>query len=264
MRLYDVIRNAFILTGTHFGPMIVNRLDYGFNESDNTFSGVGADLLEHNEYRRPEIDECFEIIKDRYKRFGRGVMVLDIGANIGTYTLGWAHRMHKWGCILAIEAQERIFYALAGNVALNNCFNVQAMHAVVKETSGIMTIPEIDLCSGPANFGGLSLTDADKSYDVIGKVRVPSIAIDDLKLQRLDFMKIDVQGMELEVLRGAKETIAKCNPVIVIEANFSSDEFCYTIPGYSCRKFGCIDYLMEPLEDEPVIEQPLSAKESIV
>src|SRR5258706_13921842 len=122
-------RNAFIITATHFGPMIVNRFDFVFRSNDKIILGVGGEFLEHNEYMRQQIDACLELIKTRYDKFGEGVVVLDIGANIGAYTIGLSSRMNEWGCILAIEAQERIFYALAGNIILNNCFNVQARWA---------------------------------------------------------------------------------------------------------------------------------------
>ncbi len=247
-----MIRNAFILTATDFGPMIVNRLDFAaikMNGGVLYVDGVGRELLETNAYRRPEIDECFRIIESRFYEFGKGVVVLDIGANIGTYALGWAHRMHEWGGILAIEAQERIFYALAGNIAINNCFNVQAIWAAVTEKSGSMIIPVLDPCE-QANFGGLSLTGKvldDMNYESIGEAKVQAIAIDDLRLQRLDFMKIDVQGMEPEVLKGAKETISRCRPIIIIERNFKSEDYCRIIPNYRCRIFGDQDFIMEPL-----------------
>jgi FkbM family methyltransferase len=50
-------------------------------------------------------------------------VAIDCGANIGTHTIEWAKKMTGWGAVIGIEAQERIFYALAGNIAINNCFN---------------------------------------------------------------------------------------------------------------------------------------------
>lgn len=245
-------RNAFVITASHFGPMIVNRFDFGICPKDLAIlPGVGGDILEFNEYKRQSIDACFDIIKSRYDKFGEGVVALDIGANIGAYALGWAHRMHEWGSILAIEAQERIFYALAGNVAINNCFNVQAIWGAAASKSGFMAMPELDHCKF-TNFGGLSLVEKDlgdiNEYKPIGKVKIQTVAIDDFKLQRVDFIKIDVQGMELDVLNGAKETISRCKPVIVIEKNFTPDEYCRVIPSYQCHVFDDSDLLMEPLD----------------
>jgi FkbM family methyltransferase len=52
--------------------------------------------------------------------------------------------MHGWGQVIAIEAQERVYYALAGNIAINNCFNARAMLAAVGNQSGVLRIPRPD------------------------------------------------------------------------------------------------------------------------
>ena len=64
--------------------------------------------------------------------------------------------MTGWGQVLAFEAQERIYYALAGNIAINNCFNARALHAAVTSEAGRMKIPAPDYLA-PASFGSLEL-----------------------------------------------------------------------------------------------------------
>ncbi len=241
--------NPFIITSTHFGPMLANRYDYYRGQDGNGWRGVGLDLMETNEYFRHEIDACFDMICSRRAKFGDGVMVLDVGANIGTHTVSWATRMHGWGEVCAIEAQERIFYALAGNITMNNCFNARAMWAAAAAKSGTMIVPEVDL-QQPANFGGLSLVDGDRwdQPPSTRKVEISAVAIDDFRFQRLDFIKIDVQGMELDVLKGAKETIERCHPIIFAEMNSSVDEYAVAVgEGYSCRDFDGMNVLMESL-----------------
>ena len=87
---------------------------------------------------------------------GDGVVAVDGGANIGVHTIEWATAMTGWGSVIAIEAQERIYYALAGNIAINNCFNAIAMHAAISSEPGIMQIPTPDYFL-PSNFGNLEL-----------------------------------------------------------------------------------------------------------
>jgi FkbM family methyltransferase len=77
----------------------------------------------------------------RRQYFKDGVVVIDCGANIGAHTIEWGKRMTGWGSVLAIEAQERIYYALAGNIVINNCFNAVALHAAIAEKIGVMTPP---------------------------------------------------------------------------------------------------------------------------
>lgn len=241
-------RNPFVLTAAHFGPMIANRLDYHRDANGEGFCGVGCDLMEWAEYRREEVEACFAYI---LRACGRGspVIALDIGANIGTHTVPWARRMHGWGEVIAIEPQERIFYALAGNITLNNCFNARALWAAAAAKSGEMTVPVLDHTQ-PANFGGLSLRPREKEHQPqpVGEMTVAAVAIDDMQFPRLDFMKIDVEGMELEVLEGARHAIARCRPVIVAEANFSAAEFGRYLPDYDIRKFDDLNVILEPSE----------------
>ena len=49
--------------------------------------------------------------------------------------------MDGWGSVLSIEAQERVYYALTGNIVINNCFNAIAMHAAVSSEVGVMNVP---------------------------------------------------------------------------------------------------------------------------
>lgn len=244
-------RNSFVITTTNFGPMLANRYDYYRDMDGNGFRGVGLDLMEDGEHRGSEVALCLDLIVKRRRLFGDGVIVVDVGANIGTHTIPWARAMHDWGEVIAIEPQERIFYALAGNICMNNCFNARAIWAAATEMSGSMVIPVLDH-QQPANFGGLSLMEWNR-YDqpqAVGKVEIKTISIDDLKLQRLDFIKIDVQGMETDVLRGAKETITRCQPIIVIEVDHSTnDHISYTtIVGnrYKCRKLDDMNVVLEP------------------
>lgn len=247
------MKNPFILTSTHFGMMLANRLDYYKDPlTGGGFCGVGCDLMEWGEYRREEVDRCFAYILQACRR-GSPVVVLDIGANIGTHTIPWAKQMAlsgdgvPWGEVIAIEPQERIYYALAGNITLNNCFNARALWGAAAAKSGQLTIPVVDHCQ-PANFGGLSLTSAPKhdSPKPIGETVVPAIAIDDMQIPRVDFMKIDVEGMELDVLQGASKTIARCRPVIVVEANFTVSDFKSICPGYRATKFDDLNIILEP------------------
>jgi FkbM family methyltransferase len=107
------------------------------------------------------------------------------------------------GSVIAIEAQERIFYSLAGNIAINNCFNASAIHAAVGAQDGVLDIPVPDYLK-PSSFGSLELRQSGRS-EFIGQAldprktqRIRMMAIDSLQLERLDFIKIDVEGMEME------------------------------------------------------------------
>ena len=148
---------GFVLAATSHGPLIVNRLDYHIVDKEkNTGYGVGFQILEQSAFDPGEINLSVSLLDLRRKYFGDGVMVIDCGANIGVHTVEWARHMTGWGSVLAIEAQQRIFYTLAGNIALNNCFNATAVHAAVAAEGSSISIPQPDYLK-PASFGSLEL-----------------------------------------------------------------------------------------------------------
>lgn len=214
---------AFVLAATDHGMMILNRLDYQQAEGGRLY-GVGVELLEQGAFAKDEVTLIARLLAARRTHFGDGVVVIDCGANIGVHTVEWARAMVGWGEVVAIEAQERVFYALAGNIAINNCFNARAIHAAATTTNGRMKVPRPDYLR-PSNFGGLELRASDKAefigqavaYDEASLIEIPCLTLDSLDLRRLDLIKVDVEGMELEVLAGARESIERCKPLIVAE-----------------------------------------------
>lgn len=213
---------AFVLAPTDQGAMIVNRFDYHQNQA-GTY-GVGGTLLNTATYDARDAELGAHLLRLRRQYHGDGVIALDCGANIGVFTLEWAKSMTGWGQVIAVEAQERVFYALAGNIALANCFNAQAVHAAVAATEGLLRIPVLNH-TAPASFGSLELRPSDQA-EAIGQtidhseartMPVRAITIDSMNLPRLDLLKIDVERMELEVLAGAVATIGRCLPVIIVE-----------------------------------------------
>ncbi len=214
---------AFILAPTDQGTLIVNRFDYKMVDAARGF-GVGFMLLNEASYDAADVAMAVQLLGLRRQYHGDGVVALDCGANIGVFTVEWAKAMTGWGQVLAIEAQERIYYALAGNIAINNCFNARAIHAAVTAVPGPMRIPVPDYLS-PGTFGSLELQDSPDAepigqpidYSAERGALVSGITIDALNLPRLDLLKIDVERMELQVLQGAQQTIARHLPVIIVE-----------------------------------------------
>src|SRR5438477_7445605 len=134
---------AFVIAASDYGPLIVNRFDRYIREDGSGF-GVGFEILGTSTYASQEVALVTGLLGVRRQHFGDGVVAIDCGANIGVHTIEWAKTMTGWGSVVAIEAQERIFYALAGNIAINNCFNAQAIHAAVTVKNGTMRIPNPD------------------------------------------------------------------------------------------------------------------------
>ena len=131
----------FILISSNHGTMIINRNDYRMIDENNGY-GVGFQLLNNSSYDQEEIDCALALLEKRRIHFGPGVTALDCGANIGVHTIEWSRLMFGWGQVMAFEAQEKIYYALAGNIAINNCLNVAAKFAAVGSICSTIDIPE--------------------------------------------------------------------------------------------------------------------------
>jgi FkbM family methyltransferase len=213
---------AFVLASTNQGTMLVNRFDYRMVDQHRGF-GVGFQLLETASFDPLEVKLATQLLTLRRKYFGDGVVAIDCGANIGVHTVEWANLMVGWGSVLAIEAQERIFYALAGNVTINNCFNAAVINAAVSSEGGTLSIPRPNYMV-PSSFGSLELRQRPtnefigQQIDYVGNtVEVRKLPLDEFQLARCDLIKIDIEGMELEALEGAKATIERCRPAMLIE-----------------------------------------------
>src|SRR6476660_8329709 len=104
---------AFVLASSNHGAMIVNRFDYHLGRDSGY--GVGFQLLETARFDAEEVELMLQLLDIRRRHRGDGIIAIDCGANIGVHTIEWATAMTGWGSVIAIEAQERIYYALAGN-----------------------------------------------------------------------------------------------------------------------------------------------------
>jgi len=220
---------AFVLAASDHGTMIVNRNDQRM-QTPTAGIGVGFQILSRSSFDPDEVGVALDILNQRRRDFGDGVVAIDCGAKIGVHAIEWARAMHGWGEVLAFEAQERLFYALAGNIALNNCLNARALHAAVGAADGRIRVPVPDY-DRPASFGSLELR-RHAANEFIGQTvdddpgagaDTRLLAIDSLELPRCDFIKLDIEGMEVEALDGAARTIARCRPILLIEA-IKSDE----------------------------------------
>ena len=215
---------AFVLASSNHGTMIVNRFDYQLTAPGRGF-GVGFQILERGCFDPQEVELAIQLLELRRIHNGDGVVAIDCGANIGVHTVEWAIAMTGWGSVVSIEAQERIYYALAGNIAINNCFNAIAMHGAVSAEVGTMKVPMPDYTTA-SSFGSLELRQSATNefigqkidYSEANAVTIQKIPLDSLKLPRVDLIKIDVEGMELEALTGAQHTIETSHPILLIES----------------------------------------------
>lgn len=137
--------------------------------------------------------------------------VIDVGANIGSFALPVAAAFPQQS-IVCFEAQRLVSYQLSGAVALNGFSNVEVIRAAVSDHAGVLEFAAPNYAV-ETNIGAMSLDariNGLRGACTQGAVeRVQMIRLDDLPLTDLRLLKIDVEGMELAVLRGAEALLAR-------------------------------------------------------
>ncbi len=185
------------LCTTRFGRMLVNSHDVY----------IGQSLRFYGEYSFDEVWLLQHFLTP-------GDTVIEVGANIGAHTVPLAQHLGNQGRLLAFEPQRLVFQLLCANLALNQCRHVEAFQAAVGAAPGRIAVPLLP-ADRDANFGGVELGDNEPGDHVIESAPVQTI--DSLILQQCSLLKADVEGMECDVLLGAKETIQRLQPVLYLE-----------------------------------------------
>ena len=201
---YELSVNNFVVIESVYGKFIVNRhCDFQADALIKT----GRTHIEQ------ELANIFVIID----RLPPAAVVVDGGANIGFFTVPVAQR-RKDISILSFEPQRTIHNALAGTLALNDINNVILHYAALGCEDRWVTIPDVDY-GKPQDFGMVKLDKrVSYPYDQWTDPGVAKIVqIDELELNRLDFIKLDVEGFECEALDGACESIHRYQPWIWVE-----------------------------------------------
>jgi FkbM family methyltransferase len=171
---------------------------------------IGLSLANYGEWAEAEI-----YLLSRHLR--PGDTVLDIGANVGTHSLALSRIVGAGGRVIAIDAQHRIYQLLAMNMIMNDRFNVDCLNALVSSSTGCEWISATD-AEEPINFGAVSFRPGGigRRQDA-RQLPVCMFTVDSLDLKDCAAMKIDVEGMEIDVFRGAIQTIERCRPLIYFE-----------------------------------------------
>lgn len=166
---------------------------------------IGRSLDLYGEYAELELQLLLRLVKP-------GDIVVDAGANIGAFSVPLARRVGPDGWVLAAEPQRLVHQALCANVAANGLVNVVAHWCGLGAAPGVAVVPPLDH-GQENNFGGIALHAGGAGE------RVPVVTIDSLDLPGCALIKIDVEGMELDVLRGAARTIRQHQPRLFVENN---------------------------------------------
>lgn len=158
----------------------------GFTFSDDTPSSALREIFVYENYNLQGFTP------------GKGESVVDVGANFGDSAVWWSKTFGSK--VIAFEPMAKVFHILEENIKLNNA----------EVTAYNVALGNGDVISG--NFDG-------NMFSSGGGLSIKSERLDDYSFERLDLLKIDVEGFELDVLKGAENTILKFKPKIIIETH---------------------------------------------
>ena len=139
-----------------------------------------------------------------------GDTVLDIGAYLGTHSVAFSQLVGDSGQVISFEPQEQIFNLLSKTIESNNITNVELHNKAVYDKNTKVMFSN-------TNNGKASISHIRPRLPDPVKKEIQAITIDSLKLERCDFMKIDVEKCEWVVLEGAEDTIEKYRPILFVE-----------------------------------------------
>lgn len=221
-----------------FGPIIVNVLD----------EYIGGTFCNGGYYDLKNISYLKKLVELRLGVSDRAVL-FDVGCNVGSHSLALSKLFGDRIQIHAFEAQRPIFHMFCGTMALNNVNNVIGHLAAVSDRDGEVLEIQLPDYFSRNNFGGFELIEpvlSDNQSMVKGSTvqKVRTIRIDAFD-ERIDVIKMDIEGMEDRALAGARKSIEISRPFCLVEV-------AKTDVAFVSRFFGNLDYAHIEVGDDTI------------
>lgn len=169
-----------------------------------------ARLTFYFNYHEPEIFKFLEKFINKIKEKQDELIYLDIGANIGLYSLFVAKRVQKRGKVIAFEPHPNTFDKLTENIRLNNFNNIIAINKALGNEKNFVYINQ---CEDSAKTFVSNLK-TDQSEMKVEMVNLDYF-LKENQIDKIDYVKIDVEGFEFYVLQGMKELLKNSPPLII-------------------------------------------------
>jgi FkbM family methyltransferase len=222
---------------------VVKTLDCGFRVSLRTNDSFGLRLI---------VEDRFEPAVRRFMRntIRPGMTVLDVGANLGYYSLEVSALVGPKGRVVAFEPQQQMVSEILANVKRNNLQNITVCPIALCDETGEKTFcfPVLgDEAMGSLKCNGRAtiLRTATVRCSTLDKI------LPELGVEKVDLVKLDVEGAELSVLEGGLGLFTGVHrPIVLFEANEENcAPFGHTVYDLLCR-FNQLGYTLKQLDAE--------------
>ena len=173
-------------------------------------------LEKFGHWEKPTMDVCRSYLKS-------DSAVIEVGAHIGSHTV-LLSELCSDGRIYSFEMQKLMFQLLNANLLLNTCKNVYAYMEAVSNENKVDIIGEVDYARMEKFNSGLA--SLNKFKEAYPSYPINTISLDTkfAEIKKLDLIKIDAEGHEVSILKGAKEIIKTFKPMILTEFDYNNKQ----------------------------------------
>jgi len=176
--------------------------------SENDRSVIGAIENAQGFYETNVMAELPKLIEAEF-------VCLDVGANIGALSLAFANLASERH-VISIEAGRANFGYLSENIKVNGFKNIKPLNKAVSDYNGYATFNYIETVAGCSFISTVGVVEGEQ--EIVSVTTIDEL-VQELRIERLDFLKIDVEGGERRALVGAENTIKKFSPILLVEWN---------------------------------------------
>lgn len=211
------MKNPNAIVSSDYGPLIVSLND----------KVISRTIINSGYWAVADIELILKIL-EHLLEIKKKIVIFDVGANIGTHSLAFAKKLGDRVFVRAFEAQRIVYNMLCGNMAINGISNVVCHNLVVGERAGGFMEFAIPDYNADNNFGALELIPPKNSdmhdMKLSGKDLVETVTLSSFE-DIVDFIKMDIEGMEDKAMAGAQELFERSRPICFIEIHKTDSNY---------------------------------------
>jgi FkbM family methyltransferase len=207
--------------------LVIRDFDSFFNAVEATLDSNGLQTVDFSELTLHKVknsENSFyfhnicepEHVTDLYIKKSNakiGDVIFDVGAYCGTQSIYWSKIVGESGKVICFEPDSRNYDVLKKNIDLHNASNITALKL------GLFSEDKTIYFSNNGSMGSQVIKEGNENTSEI-QVRTLESIFKELNLTKLDFIKMDIEGSEMEVLKSSKEFIQKLKPSFIIEPHY--------------------------------------------